>query len=458
MTDLELALKALTGKQADYDKFYAYYDGDQPLVYNAEKLREMFNGIDAKFTENWCGVVVDSALDRISLEGFSVADNEAATTRLNQLFAATELVLDADDAHRSALVTGEAFVIVWKDDDGLQAFYNDPRQCHVFYEPDNPRVKRLAAKWWRDDAGRRLINLYYADRIEYYRSQQPLKHAETIKPEAFNLKDEADNPFGIVPVFHLRRDRAKIASELANIIEPQNSLNKLVSDMMIAAEFGAFPQRYAISQVDIRGKLKNSPNEIWTIPASDGEGQATSVGEFGAAELSRYITAIDQRANTIAVISRTPKHYFFTQSGAPSGEALIVQESPLNKKVKRYVDRFAPVWRKVARFMLELDGVTVDEMAIEPMFAAVETVQPRTQAEIRQINVNAGLPLITVLKMEGWSKKDIDEMLKDADQMTAHQQAGIGAALLNAQQQFDQGQDPTVSEDNVDDGTQDPAN
>ena len=60
--------------------------------------------------------------------------------------------------------------------------------------------------------------------------------------------------------------------------------------------------------------------------------------------------------------------------------------------------------------------------------------------------------------MEGWSKKDIDEMLKDADQMTAHQQAGIGAALLNAQQQFDQGQDPTVSEDNVDDGTQDPAN
>lgn len=444
MTDLELALKALTGKQADYDKFYAYYDGDQPLVYNAEKLREMFNGIDAKFTENWCGVVVDSALDRISLEGFSVADNEAATTRLNQLFAATELVLDADDAHRASLVTGEAFVIVWKDDDGLQAFYNDPRQCHVFYEPDNPRVKRVAAKWWKDEDSHRLINLYYPDRIEYYRSQQPVKHAERVKPDAFTLENEADNPFGIVPVFHLRRDRAKIVSELKNIIEPQNSLNKLVSDMMIAAEFGAFPQRYAISQVDIRGKLKNSPNEIWTIPASDGEGQATSVGEFGAAELSRYITAIDQRANTIAVISRTPKHYFFTQSGTPSGEALIVQESPLNKKVKRYVDRFAPVWRKVARFMLELDGITVDEMSIEPMFVAVETVQPRTQAEIRQINVNAGLPLITVLKMEGWSKKDINEMLKDADQMTAHQQAGIGAALLNAQQQFDQGQDPSV--------------
>jgi len=117
-----------------------------------------------------------------------------------------------------------------------------------------------------------------------------------------------------------------------------------------------------------------------------------------------------------------------------------VQEAPLNKKVSRYISRFVPVWRKVARFMLELDGEVVDEMEIEPMFAKVETVQPRTQADIRKINVDAGMPLITVLKSEGWSAKDIDEMLKDADKMTAHQQAGIGAALLNAQESFDRGE------------------
>lgn len=442
INDLELALKTLASKQSDYNKFFNYYDGKQPLVYNATKLRELFEGIDARFTENWCGVVIDSALDRIALEGFNVANNPALTKRLNDLFAATELNLDADDAHLAMLVTGEAFVIAWREDgQEIEAFYNDPRQCHIFYDADNPREKRMAAKWWRDDQGHRLITLYYPEQIEYYRSINPIKNGERLKANAYEslTEEPAINPFGVVPVYHLRKERRDIRSELASVIEPQDSINKLVADMMVAAEFGAYRQRYAISQADVRGKLKNAPNEIWNIPASDGEGQATSVGEFSATDLGNYINAIDQRANTIAVISRTPKHYFFSQGGDPSGESLIVQESPLNKKVKRYVNRLSATWRKVAAFLLQLDGVAVDETAIEPMFSRVETIQPMTEAQIRQTNVNAGVPLITVLKWEGWTQKDIDEMLADADTMSARQQAGIGAALLNAQQSFDRG-------------------
>ena len=93
--------------------------------------------------------------------------------------------------------------------------------------------------------------------------------------KSFVITDLERNPYNLIPVFHFRRERRVITSELANVIEPQNAINKLLSDMMIAAEFGAFPQRYIISQAS-PGKFKNAPKLIWDIPGSDGEGQPTS--------------------------------------------------------------------------------------------------------------------------------------------------------------------------------------
>lgn len=441
--DVKMAYAALAGKKNLYDKYWNYYDGDQPLIYNRERLREIFTGLDARFTENWCSVVVDSVLERINLSNFAIADNDQATNRLNQIWTATEMNLDSDDAHLAALVTGEAYIIVWKDDgdDIPQAYYNDPRNVHIFYESNNPRLKRFAAKWWIGDDKYRYMTMYYPDRLEYYRSKTDVKNNDVQSADAFiEIEEPAENPYSQVPVFHIRRDRRETVSELKNIIASQDAVNKLLSDMMVAAEFGAFKQRWAISQIEIRdGVLKNTPNTIWTIPASDGEGQGTQVGEFSATELTNYITAIEQRVNTIAIISRTPKHYFFAQGGDPSGEALIAMEAPLNKKAGRFIERWTVAWRKVAAFILELDGQVVDPTTIEPVFDRPETVQPRTAAEIRQINVNSGLPLVTVLRDEGWTQQEIDEMLADQDATAAKQQAGIAAAMLNAQEQFDRG-------------------
>ena len=463
MNDLELSLRTLAGKQEIYTKYWQYFQGDHPLIFNAEKLRNIFKDIDARFTENWCGVVVDSVLDRVQLTGFTVANNEALTKQLNALFLSTELNLDADDAHLAALVTGESFIIAWlNDDDEIEAFYNDPRQCHVFYMADNPRKKRLAAKWWNGDDGHRYVTLYYPDRLEYYRTAKPVKAETQTKHGDYVLIDEngdltdqpAENTFSQIPVFHLRRERRKVRSELATIIEPQDSINKLVSDMMVAAEFGAFRQRYIISQVSVIGKFTNSPDEIWGIPAGDGEGEGTRVGEFSATDLDNYIKAIDQRVNTVAAISRTPKHFFFSQGGDPSGDALVTMEGPINKKASRYIARFAATWRKVAQFLLELSGSVVAEIDIEPNFVEPATIQPMIASQIRKTNIDAGIPLITQLKWEGWTAEEIDELQQDMDETTQRQQAGIGAALLNAQEQFSRGGAAVVPGDSVDGQTE----
>jgi hypothetical protein len=407
--DLKLAFEALTAKAAPYTTLFRYAEGDQPLVYSTDRLREAFDNINARFSQNWCSVVIDALADRLVLKGWD-AGSEGANGALDAIWNAQHLGLEAADAHWAALVTNEAFVIVWPDAAGVpQAYYNDPRLCAMFYQPDNPRQKRMAAKWFKGSDERWNLTLYYPDRLEYYLSGgKDVPSAYT----GFVLQGEAAvNPYGLIPVFHLRVNRRANSGELANILTLQDAVNKLLADMMVAAEFGAFKQRWIIASGDTDA-LKNAPNEIWTIPPGDGVGQSTQVGQFDATDLNVYLNAIDKLALSIAIISRTPKHYFFTQGGDPSGEALIAMEAPLNKKAKKRQEAFTAVWQEVGAFLLKLQGQTVEESAIKPVWERVESNQPKTEAETRDIAVR-NIPLLTQLRREGWSEADIKQMQKD---------------------------------------------
>lgn len=445
MTDLQRAFDALDGKARPYSRFWDYYDGDQPLKYSTERLREIFSGIDATFRQNWCAVVVDACLDRIELREWTVSDDDEATDALNELYDQTELNLDDESIHTAALVCGESYVIAWKDPETeeVEAYYNDPRLVHVFYDPEHPRQKAYAAKWWVDGEDHRRMTLYYPDRLEYYVSTQ--KSSDVTNADGFVPADPptAANPYGVVPVFHFLKERRSIVSELKNVLDLQDAVNKLFSDMMVAAEFGAFRQRYVISSAESIGALRNAPNEIWDIPAAAvGEGiQPTTVGEFQETSLNGYLEAIGRLAATAAIVTRTPKHYLFEQGGDPSGEALIAMESPLTSKATRYIERFTPRWRELAAFLLLLKGITVeDPRQIEPVFASPHTVQPKTSAEIAESRVRAGMPLRTVLRhYEAWSDADLELLDVDLEDDAAQKQQGMAAALFEAQRRFDAG-------------------
>jgi hypothetical protein len=441
-TDLELAYNALTIKKPIYDRLFGYYDNNQPLVYSSERLRQIFKDIDARFTQNWCAVVVDSVLERIQLRQFTIANSPEMEDGLKELVAENELTLESDDVHLAALVCGEAFVIAWPDEEGNpQAYYNDPRNVHVFYEADNPREMRFAAKWWRADDGRCYLNLYYADHIEYYETRRKVeKPSDLSSAKAFQPAEMPtdDNPYGMIPVFHFRRERRVVKSELTNVVEPQDAINKLLNDMMIAAEFGAFPQRWAITNTEL-SKLKNAPSQIWKVPPAEQGEQPVQLGQFATTDLANYIQGIDKFANAIAIITRTPKHYFFNSGSDPSGEALIAMESPLNKKCQKYIDRFSVVWRSLAQFMLLIAGADVQATDIAPVFDKPETIQPRTGAEIVQIETASGIPLTTSLRDQGWTQAELDQMEEDKANEQKAQSGGLGTALVNAMRQFDQG-------------------
>jgi hypothetical protein len=428
LSDLERAYLALSGKLATYNKLFAYADGSQPLVYSTNRLREAFDNLNAKFSQNWCSVVINAALDRIELKGFDVED-EGAKAALQELWDANQLGLESDSAHEAALICHESFIIAWPDEDGgeVQAFYN------------NPREKDFACKWYCDSAGAWHLTLYYPDRLEYY-----VTKGKTESPTVTAFKPAepptAPNEYGAIPVFHLRTSRRSHNGQLADILTLQDAVNKLLADMMVAAEYGAFPQRWIISNAEGLDKtLKNGPNLIWQIPAGDGQGQSVSVGAFQGADLAKYLDAIDKIANSIAIISRTPKHYFYNAGASLSGEALIAMEAPLNKKVGRLEEGFGVIWQELAAFLLKLSGKgDVPASSITPIWEPIQSVQPLTEAMTRKSGIDAGIPLLTLLKREGWPADALAQLEKDLKE--AKTQATSEATALLAKVRQDQAQ------------------
>ena len=433
MDDLELAVTTLRDKGIRLTPLFDYYEGDQPLRYAAERLRDVFQDRQTKFTENWCAAVVDAIVDRLEINQWSVGTNDALGERLNHLWLFTGLSADEEAVNRAVAVTGEAFVLAWTGEDGPEAFYHDPRIAHVWYESDNPRKKRMGAKWWQDDAGIWYLNLYYPDRIEHYLGGS----SDFAQPSSFRLESEESNTTGVVPLFHIYRDRHMMQGELVNVIPPQDAINKLLGDMMIAAEFGAFRQRWIVTNADT-SKLKNAPNEIWELPAAAPGDQPTTLGEFSTTDLANYLNAIDKLAAAIGIITQTPRHYFFLQTGDPSGEALVAAEAPLNRKVEKYQKALGLGWASVASFLFMLDGTTVNALDITPLWENAETVQPRTEAEIRQMDVASGIPLVTQLRDAGWTVADLEQLAADKADESAAQQTTLANAMMQAQRSFDQ--------------------
>lgn len=428
--DVKAAVKAILDKRPLYNTLLQYYQGDHPLRYSTERLKKAFSKMGVYFAQNWIAVVVDSVLDRLALKGFEVSDDEEADDMLDQVWEDTYLNLISEQVHEAASLLSEAFVIAWLEEDPetqeefLDVYYNDPRNCHMFYDPYRPSVKRCGAKMWiGSDRYPRLI-LYYTDRLEHYKATSAVSSIEgsTIMSSSNFIPDpefgDGDgietHEYGIIPMFHFHTGRATGKKEIGKSeIALQDAVNKLFADMMVGSEFSTFTQRVIISQAD-PGDLKNEAGNNWYIPAGDGKGQSSSVTELGNKTLTNYIDAIDHVAHTLAIITRTPKHYLLLTAGDPSGDALLAMEAPLVKKVQKRIASYAREWKSLALFLLVLKGKEdIKPSQVSSSWEPVTSSQPMALATTVKTETEAGIPLVTSVRRHGWTKEEIQAMEED---------------------------------------------
>lgn len=428
--DLKLAYNALVTQANGARKLIKYYAGDQPLLYTHERLKQVFDRSTVNFIQNWCAVVIDTTCDRMVLKGW---DNPAkdANNSLDEFWKSQYLQTISRQVHKDAIVSGNGFIMLDYVGNELRAFYNSPSQVVVLYQDDDPLEKRLGCKtYFEATTGMSHLNLYYPDRIEKYEYK-----GEATTETSYTLVEEIPNIFGRVPIIHYR---AK--SELINVVPLQDAINKTFSDMMVVAEFNAFPQRWMITNADI-SSLTASPQSIMRIPKGASDEEGTSVGEFGTANLAMYLDTIDKLTNTIAVISRTPKHYFMSTGANISGEALTVMETPLIKKVSQLMESFEEKWLELSSYVVESEDTIC---TWEP----AETKQIATQTNAMKTMKDMGIPLVTILRKFGWGEDEIQQMLADMEEEKAKNADIAETALEMARIRLQQSNNPYVPEVN----------
>lgn len=455
--DLKWALSQYkpSRKREAYAKAYAYYDGDHPMMFATEKFRSTFFNVFSKYAENVCAPVVDSLDDRLKVVGFRASTatmtSESVASPLEgvperkrvqiadpdgqaawDIWQRERLDLRSSEVHNESLLTGDAYVIVWPNED-LKAEIWPQMACEfaVQYDPNyKGRLLRACKVWFDDQESQWRLNIYLPDVILKYSTRRAQVQTTYIPVDQHLSWDEIDqvpNPFGFVPAFHFpnQKQYKPGISELQNVFTIQDALNKSSVDMLVAMEFASYKQRYIIgldAEVDeetgepVDATHKNyGVDRVMAIANEDAK-----VGQFDATDLTQFLKVQEKYWMTAARVTGTPLHYFYITSGDfPSGEAI---KSAEGRFIKRIMDRqtaFGNTWEDVMKFAMQIDGVlptgTEEEFTISAMW---EPATPRSESELADTAIKKkgiGVPRTQLLREMGYSDEEIERFIEESD-------------------------------------------
>jgi hypothetical protein len=317
---------------------------------------------------------------------------------------------------------------VWpapEEEDKVDIVYNDALYLATYYDPADRRKMVRAAKRFQDEKGDSHVHIYERDSIVKListKNMTPQQFAllglqgvndDTI-PLGWTTEEEEANPYSRVPVFHFKNralGSTHGTSELKSVIPLQNSVNKLLMDLMVASEFGSFRQKWVTGgapPIDPETKVpgwRAGADRVWhtTDPLA-------KFGDFDATELEPIFKSIDSIIGHLAKITQTPMHYLRTSGDMPSGEALKTAESGLIKKIYARQKLWGAAWSDAMTFALEVVNGSKPENPVFPVWKSPETRHDLEQAQTAQLKSILGIPLEHLWSEHfGYTKEQVEE-------------------------------------------------
>lgn len=326
----------------------AYFDGDHRLAFATSQFREAFGSLFAAIADNWMPLVVDASAERLKVQGFRLGDATESSDEAWAIWQANDLDSESDMAHTEAIKLTESYWLVAPPDTGDDApvvTVEHPMQMIVACDPANRRKRLAAFKKFVDDEGYAHAIVYLPEQVVRWRSSDVLQKSGMSGTRINWVADEGasgSHELGEVPVIPLRNAPSMLAggqSDLKVGIPIQDAVNKLLSDMLIGAEYQAYPQRVLMG-VEVPRDENNQPQKAAVLQASKSRLWAFSspdakVAEFKAADLENYVKAREHLIQGLTAKTRTPPHYVMGQIVNASGDALEAAEVGLVAKVRK---------------------------------------------------------------------------------------------------------------------------
>jgi hypothetical protein len=414
-------------------KYERYYDGDHPLSFVTSEYRAEFASMLRGVSDNWMPLVVDAVEERLHVEGFRMGEESEGDKEAWRIWQENSLDADSELLHSTALQTGAAYALVWYgENDRPEITVEHPTQVIVAYESGSQRKRAAALKAWVDEwTGDVRANVYLRDGIHKFKSgrQVTIHDYRTRTGRDRNLdvlgamwvplggdSEFVANPLGTVPIVEFRNRPRLLGdgrSEIADVISAQDQINKLVCDMLVAAEFSAFKQRWAtgieIPRDPMTGRdLFEYPAAIDRLWSTESEG--AKFGEFAETDLSNYVGALENRVQSLASRTRTPPHYLLGSSGSfPSGESLKATETGLIAKCRSRQRHFGEAHEEVMRLAFAiLDDPRRDAVMAETIWTDPESRSEAEHTDSLLKKMAMGVPVRQLWEDAGYSQAQIN--------------------------------------------------
>lgn len=435
--------KELAERRRYADLMRQYYSGDHPLPMIQEKARPGFQRLLKQARSNYVGLVVDATAERLQIDGFRLGEEKLGDQELWRIWQANAMDADSDLQLTEAVKVGRSFALVAPNPDDASTpliTAEDATQAIVAYESGSRRLRRAGLKTFVDDwTGDVWTTLFVDGLIFKYRAPAPQAGAITDprwEPREVRGEDwPARNPLDVVPLVEIpnRPDLLGEAhSEIEDVLDIQDRINKTLIDRMMAQEFSAFRQRWMTGYevpVDESGQpiepFKAAVDRLWVI-----EDENVKVGEFQATDLRPYLDSIESDVQHMAARTRTPAQYLLGKLSNVNGETLKATESGLVAKVRQRQRPLGEGEEEVARLALKAAGDDRDLSALEVIWHNPEF---RTEGELVDALVKMstlGVPREALWERWGASQTEIAQWREQADQQAARILGGDPASLF----------------------------
>jgi Phage portal protein, SPP1 Gp6-like len=421
------------------DFFDDYYTGQHPLPWLSEDAEEEFREILHMARSNYCGLVIDAMVERMMVDGFRVgepkrrAKDTPALTGVNRpmdittgdplqadddlwrIWTANNMDSEFDKGLLEGAITGRSYISVVpnpKDPTTPIISMEHPTQCIVEFVPGTGCRETAAALRVYDDDWTATVHavLYLPDgpdgRINVYKfkqsrpsTQRPyiplsdleqrIKLQQLVRPE-WEQREVAGEDWPAqtdldeIPIWELPNNPRLLTggrSELEDVTDIQDRINKTLADRLVTQDYGAFPQKWASGwpTTDTKGnpqpQIDGGRNRVVTTEVIE-----TKFGQWEAAPLDPYSQAKKEDVKDIASRTRTPAQYLLGEMSNVNGQTLKASESGLVAKCRQRMRNIDDPLERAMAMAKKLSG-----MPIAPG-STIETIwrnpEHRTEGEL----------------------------------------------------------------------------
>lgn len=406
------------------------YEGRTAIHYMQPEIERELGERLSQVVLAWPQLVVDAVEERLDIEGFRLPQADSGDDDLWRVWQANDLDDESSQAHVDALALSRAYVCVGAGDDQATPIVTleSAKEVHAVTDQRTRKVVGALRRWYQDpwDLARQrsdYATLYLPDRTVYYEDGKEI--------------DRDEHGLGEVPVYPLV-NRSRLAdragkSELTPILPLAHAANKILTDMMVAAEFVAIPLRgiFGIGPDDFKDQDGRALSPLQVImgkmlaipgvtPADAKEFQ------FPSADLANFERVVRLLASLVGSLGGlTPSMVGLTTDNPASADAIRAAEARLVKRAERRQKVFGSGWEKAMRMvrrlqagdwdpeMLRLESAWRD--ASTPTVAQKADAVTKTHAEgiitTRQARLDLGYTDAQIGRMEAEEREQGDRLL-----------------------------------------------